>query len=145
MTLLEAQHEVSDINSVLTSCIKLWSHQVSFKATFIVELLILMTSNKDFFRMIIDGIRAFKKLTGIIKCVLKQKYHQERVPVWHQNFNKYVCFVALCFPVIYSDGMTAIKFATCRCKTILAEVILPRLICFSSPGQVTLKLKAFLF
>ena len=65
------------------------------------------------------------------------------VPVWHQNFNKCVCFVALCLPGIFSDGITAIKFVICRCKAIRVEVFLPHLICLFYRGQVTLK--AFLF
>ena len=46
MISLEAQHEVLDINLVVTSHTELLLHQVSLKATFIAGLRTLMTSNK---------------------------------------------------------------------------------------------------
>ena len=67
MISLEAQQEVLAINLVVTSHTELLLHQVSLKATFIAGLRTLMTSNKDFFKLIKDRIRAFKKLTGIVK------------------------------------------------------------------------------
>ena len=80
--------------------------------------------------MIKDEIRALKKVDGNHQIGVQTKISSKKaLPVCHQNFKKYVCFVALCLPFIFSDGITAIKCAISGCKTILVEVIFLCLIC----------------